>query len=83
MSEKAKIRARAAALASGFESAGAVAVETPVLLPAEALLDLYGEDIRGRAYVTTDALRGEQMLRPDFTVPVVPMHRAHGSAPAR
>ncbi|MCH2069538.1 ATP phosphoribosyltransferase regulatory subunit [Shimia sp.] len=83
MSEKAKIRARAAALASGFESAGAVAVETPVLLPAEALLDLYGEDIRGRAYVTTDALRGEQMLRPDFTVPVVQMHMAHGAEPAR
>ncbi len=83
MSEKAKIRARAAALASGFEAAGAVAVETPVLLPAEALLDLYGEDIRGRAYVTSDALRGEQMLRPDFTVPVVQMHMAHGAEPAR
>lgn len=83
MSEKAKIRARAAALASDFEAAGAVAVETPVLLPAEALLDLYGEDIRGRAYVTSDALRGEQMLRPDFTVPVVQMHMAHGAEPAR
>ncbi|WP_412552333.1 ATP phosphoribosyltransferase regulatory subunit [Shimia sp. MIT1388] len=83
MSEKAKIRARAAALASEFEAAGAVAVETPVLLPAEALLDLYGEDIRGRAYVTSDALRGEQMLRPDFTVPVVQMHMAHGAEPAR
>jgi ATP phosphoribosyltransferase regulatory subunit len=83
MSEKAKIRARAAALTSGFEAAGAVAVETPVLLPAEALLDLYGEDIRGRAYVTSDALLGEQMLRPDFTVPVVQMHMAHGAEPAR
>jgi ATP phosphoribosyltransferase regulatory subunit len=83
MSEKAKIRARAAALTSEFEAAGAVAVETPVLLPAEALLDLYGEDIRGRAYVTSDALRGEQMLRPDFTVPVVQMHMAHGAEPAR
>ena len=47
------------------------------------LLDLYGEDIRGRAYVTADALRGEQMLRPDFTVPVVQMHMAEGTAPAR
>jgi ATP phosphoribosyltransferase regulatory subunit len=83
MAEKSKIRARAAALAAGFEAAGAVPVETPVLLPAEALLDLYGEDIRGRAYVTSDALRGEQMLRPDFTVPVVQMHMAHGAEPAR
>ena len=47
------------------------------------LLDLYGEDIRARAYVTSDALRGEQMLRPDFTVPVVQMHMEHGAEPAR
>ena len=47
------------------------------------MLDLYGEDIRARAYVTSDALRGEQMLRPDFTVPVVEMHMAHGAEPAR
>ncbi len=83
MTQKSKIRARAAALAAGFEAAGAVPVETPILLPADALLDLYGEDIRGRAYVTSDALRGEQMLRPDFTVPVVQMHMAHGAEPAR
>ncbi|MBO9395886.1 ATP phosphoribosyltransferase regulatory subunit [Shimia sp. R9_2] len=83
MAQKSKIRARAAALAADFEAAGAVPVETPILLPADALLDLYGEDIRGRAYVTSDALRGEQMLRPDFTVPVVQMHMAHGAEPAR
>ncbi len=83
MTQKSKIRARAATLRASFEAAGAVPVETPVLLPAEVLLDLYGEDIRGRAYVTTDVLRGEQMLRPDFTVPVVQMHMEHGAEPAR
>ncbi|TCL00359.1 ATP phosphoribosyltransferase regulatory subunit [Shimia isoporae] len=83
MTQKAKIKARAAELSARFQAAGAVPVETPVLLPAEALLDLYGEDIRGRAYVTSDALRGEQMLRPDFTVPVVQMHMTHGAEPAR
>ncbi|WP_294221762.1 ATP phosphoribosyltransferase regulatory subunit [uncultured Shimia sp.] len=83
MAGKEKIRARAAALTSQFEAAGAVSVETSMLLPAEALLDLYGEDIRGRAYVTSDALRGEQMLRPDFTVPVVQMHMSDGAEPAR
>lgn len=66
-----------------FEAAGAQRVETDVLQSAEALLDLYGEDIRARAYVTSDALRGEQMLRPDFTVPVVQMHMEHGAEPAR
>lgn len=83
MVQKAKVKARAAELSALFQAAGAVPVETPVLLPAEVLLDLYGEDIRGRAYVTSDALRGEQMLRPDFTVPVVQMHMAHGAEPAR
>lgn len=83
MPRKTKIRARAAALRATFEAAGAVPVETSVLQPAEVLLDLYGEDIRGRAYVTSDTLRGEQMLRPDFTVPVVQMHMAHGAEPAR
>ena len=47
------------------------------------LLDLYGEDIRARAYVTPDPLRGEQMLRPDFTVPVVQRHMAESAEPAR
>lgn len=74
---------RALALRARFETAGARPVETAILQPAGALLDLYGEDIRGRAYVTSDALRGEQMLRPDFTVPVVQMHMAGGADPAR
>ena len=74
---------RALALRAGFEAMGAQVVDPPILQPAETLLDLYGEDIRARAYVTSDALRGEQMLRPDFTVPVVEMHMAHGAEPAR
>ncbi|SFR18928.1 ATP phosphoribosyltransferase regulatory subunit [Poseidonocella sedimentorum] len=83
MPTRADILAEAARLRARFEALGAVPVETPVLQPAETLLDLYGEDIRGRAYVTDDALRGEQMLRPDFTVPVVQMHMAEGAEPAR
>jgi ATP phosphoribosyltransferase regulatory subunit len=74
---------RAATLRARFETAGAIPVEASILQPADTLLDLYGEDIRGRAYVTSDALRGEQMLRPDFTVPVVQMHMDGGADPAR
>lgn len=33
--------------------------------------------------MTSDPLRVEQMLRPDFTVPVVQMHMAEGAEPAR
>lgn len=68
---------------AAFRAAGAVEVAPDILLPAETLLDLYGEDIRARAYVTSDPLRGEVMLRPDFTVPVVQMHMANGAEPAR
>ncbi len=83
MSERSETLARAAAVRQRFEAAGAVPFDTPILQPAETLLDLYGEDIRARAYVTSDALRGEQMLRPDFTVPIVQMHMAEGAEPAR
>ncbi len=83
MTPKAAIRAEAERLHAAFVAAGAVPVEADILLPAETLLDLYGEDIRARAYVTQDPARGEMMLRPDFTVPVVQAHMAHGADPAR
>lgn len=76
-------RVEAAALFAAFRAAGAVPVEADVLQPAGTLLDLYGEDIRARAYVTQDPLRGEMVLRPDFTVPVVQAHMAGGAEPAR
>ena len=83
MASRSETLAKAAELRTLFEGQGAMAVEPPILQPAAALLGLYGEDIRARAYVTSDALRGEQMLRPDFTVPVVQMHMADGPDPAR
>ena len=83
MTHKAAIRAEGERLLQAFVAAGAVTVETVLLQPAETLLDLYGEDIRARAYVTSDPIRGEMMLRPDFTVPVVQAHMAHGAEPAR
>ena len=63
-----------ARIAAAFVDAGAEIVELPVLIPAKTLLDLYGEDIRGRAYTTRDPLAGDLMLRPDFTVPIAQMH---------
>lgn len=78
------IRAEAERLFSAFCAAGAAPVETAILQPAGTLLDLYGEDIRARAYVTADPLEGEMMLRPDFTVPVVQAHMAaRAEEPAR
>ena len=62
--------AKAEQIAQVFRQQGAVAIDTDVLQPADFLLDLYGEDIRARAYVTSDPLRGDLMLRPDYTVPI-------------
>ena len=57
-------------------------VEPAALQPADVLLDLYGEDIRARAFVTRDD-GAEMMLRPDFTVPIVRLHMDGGAEPAR
>lgn len=83
MATKAQARATGERLLGAFLRAGAVEVTPDMLQPADTLLDLYGEDIRARAYVTSDPLRGEMMLRPDFTVPVVEEHMAGGAEPAR
>ncbi len=83
MSRKSAIRAEAETLQAIFTDAGAVPVDAPMLVSADTLLDLYGEDIRGRAFTTHDPDRGELMLRPDFTVPVVQMHMKDGAEPAR
>lgn len=66
-----------------FAAKGAQVIKADVLQPAEILLDLYGEDIRARSYLTSDPLRGEMVLRPDFTVPVVQMHMESRADPAR
>lgn len=78
-----RIKQQANILSDAFVAAGALPVETDSLMAAEVLLDLYGEDIRARAFITHDAEMGEQMLRPDFTVPIVQRHMAEGAEPAR
>ncbi len=83
MAGKAEIRAEAERLFALFQEAGAAPFEAALLQPSEVLLDLYGEDIRARAYVTSDPVLGEQMLRPDFTVPIVQAHMTDGAEPAR
>jgi len=84
MIAKPAIRAEAERLFAAFKAAGALPVDADILQPAGTLLDLYGEDIRARAYVTADPLVGEMMLRPDFTVPVVQAHMASlAEEPAR
>ena len=73
----------ARSLTQRFREAGAQPFDADVLQPAEVLLDLYGEDIRARAFITTDPIQGEMMLRPDFTVPLVQRHMETRAEPVR
>ncbi len=77
-----RLEAGVARILAVLGSTGAMRVEPAALQPAEMLLDLYGEDIRARAFVTRDE-GAEMVLRPDFTLPIVRLHMDGGAAPAR
>ena len=62
--------ARAEALVASYERAGYRRLAPAILQPAEPFLDLSGEDIRKRMYLTTAPGGGEFCLRPDLTIPV-------------
>src|SRR5262245_37179540 len=62
--------ARAEALIAAYERGGYRRVAPAILQPAEPFLDLSGEDIRKRMYLTTDPEGRELCLRPDLTIPV-------------
>jgi ATP phosphoribosyltransferase regulatory subunit len=62
--------ARAEALVASYERAGYGRVAPAILQPAEPFLDLSGEDIRRRMYLTTAPDGHELCLRPDLTIPV-------------
>jgi ATP phosphoribosyltransferase regulatory subunit len=62
--------ARAETLVASYERAGYARVAPALLQPAEPFLDLSGEDIRRRMYLTTAPDGSEFCLRPDLTIPV-------------
>jgi ATP phosphoribosyltransferase regulatory subunit len=61
---------RAQALVASYVRAGYARIAPAVLQPAEPFLDLSGEDIRRRMFLTTDPDGRELCLRPDLTIPV-------------
>jgi ATP phosphoribosyltransferase regulatory subunit len=62
--------ARAAALVASYARAGYRRVDPALIQPAEPFLDLSGEDIRQRMFLTSDRRGKELCLRPDFTIAV-------------
>src|SRR4051812_41960147 len=71
---------RAEALVASFERSGYPRVAPAILQPAEPFLDLSGEDIRKRMFLTTDPDGRELCLRPDLTIPVSRDYLASSSA---
>ncbi|MEP3276380.1 MAG: ATP phosphoribosyltransferase regulatory subunit [Stappiaceae bacterium] len=69
-----------AALSDLFEKNGHETVEPPVLQPADVFLDLAGEDIRRRLFLTTGEDGRDICLRPDFTIPVSRLYLQRGKA---
>src|ERR1700676_2654189 len=67
---RAQAQAAAQALLASYVRAGYAQIEPPVLQPAEPFLDLSGEDIRRRMFLTADPDGRELCLRPDLTIPV-------------
>ncbi|CAA2101152.1 ATP phosphoribosyltransferase regulatory subunit [Methylobacterium bullatum] len=65
-------------LLAHFSQGGYGPVTPAVLQPVEPFLELSGEDIRRRIFVTQDASGAELCLRPEFTIPVCRQHLARG-----
>ena len=62
-----------------FETRGAIAAETPIILPAEPYLDTAGEALRRRIFLTRGEGGENLCLRPDFTIPVCMRHIREGA----
>lgn len=76
---------RLTALSGHLAAAGYAAVDLPILQPAAIFLEVSGEDLRRRLFLTTDPDGQELCLRPDLTIPTARMHLSGGDAmrPAR
>jgi ATP phosphoribosyltransferase regulatory subunit len=61
-----------------FETAGYRFIEPSILQPADVFLDLAGEDIRTRLFITQDRSGAELCMRPEMTIPVCRMHMNNG-----
>ncbi|MDB5524261.1 MAG: phosphoribosyltransferase, regulatory subunit [Rhizobium sp.] len=61
-------------LLSLFEKLKTERVDTPVIQPAEPFLDMAGEDLRRRIFLTQSETGENLCLRPEFTIPVCLRH---------
>lgn len=62
---------------------GAARIDVPVLQPADPFLDMAGEELRRRIFVTQSETGQTMCLRPEFTIPVCLAHLKAGAPPRR
>jgi ATP phosphoribosyltransferase regulatory subunit len=70
----------AADLAAYFATTSSEAVNIPILQPADPFLDMAGEDLRSRIFLTENEIGDSLCLRPEFTIPVCRNHIARNAA---
>ena len=67
-----------------FAARGADPVDVPVIQPADPFLDMAGEDLRRRIFLTESETGETLCLRPEFTIPVCLDHiRSQSGTPRR
>jgi len=69
-----------ASLRTLIADAGYAFIEPPLLYDADIFVEVAGEDLRRRMFLTDAADGRELALRPDYTIPVCLSHLAGGSA---
>ena len=70
-------------LARALDALGGKRVDIPVIQPAEPFLDMAGEDLRRRIFLTESETGESLCLRPEFTIPVCSAHIAENVATPR
>ncbi|WP_068318660.1 ATP phosphoribosyltransferase regulatory subunit [Polycladidibacter hongkongensis] len=68
------------ALANLYRDAGYEEANPPILQDADVFLDLAGEDLRKRLYLTSGEDGADLCLRPDFTIPIARHYLSSGIA---
>jgi ATP phosphoribosyltransferase regulatory subunit len=66
-----------------FASRGTARIDTPVIQPAAPFLDMAGEDLRRRIFLTESETGESLCLRPEFTIPVCLRHIANATGTPR
>jgi ATP phosphoribosyltransferase regulatory subunit len=67
-----------------FAARGADPVDVPMIQPADPFLDMAGEDLRRRIFLTESETGDSLCLRPEFTIPVCLDHiRSRSATPRR